>query len=75
MTLPPTLYAASTRHWVTPTSNGRAMLHTRRAVAPAGNSPIAGDHREWDEIRNNFLTKLGPLSGGHRLRKGGSATT
>jgi len=51
------------------------MLHTRRAVAPAGNSPIAGDHREWDEIRNNFLTKLGSLSGGHRLRKGGSATT
>ncbi len=29
-----------------------------------GNSPIAGDHRGWDEIRDNFLAKLGPLSGG-----------
>ena len=29
-----------------------------------GSSPIAGDHRGWAQIRDNFLAKLGPLSGG-----------
>ena len=29
-----------------------------------GRSPIAGDHRGWAQIRDNFLAKLGPLSGG-----------
>lgn len=29
-----------------------------------GNSPIAGDHSGWPAIRDNFLAKLGPLSGG-----------
>jgi len=29
-----------------------------------GTSPIAGTHHGWGEIRDNFLRKLGPLSGG-----------
>ena len=29
-----------------------------------GRSAIAGDHRGWDAIRNNFLVQLGTLSGG-----------
>jgi ketosteroid isomerase-like protein len=29
-----------------------------------GRSPIAGDHRGWSQIRDDFLAKLGPLSGG-----------
>ena len=29
-----------------------------------GSSPIAGDHRGWVQIRDNFLAKLKPLSGG-----------
>jgi len=29
-----------------------------------GASPIAGDHRGWAQIRDDFLAKLGPLSGG-----------
>ncbi|HEY8730159.1 MAG TPA: nuclear transport factor 2 family protein [Acidothermaceae bacterium] len=29
-----------------------------------GNSPIAGDHRGWSQIRDNFMAKLDPLSGG-----------
>jgi uncharacterized protein len=29
-----------------------------------GTSRIAGTHRGWPEIRDNFLAKLGPLSGG-----------
>ena len=29
-----------------------------------GTSPIAGDHRGWAQIRDDFLAKLGPLSGG-----------
>jgi uncharacterized protein len=29
-----------------------------------GNSPIAGDHHGWPQIRDNFMAKLGPLSGG-----------
>ena len=29
-----------------------------------GSSPIAGDHRGWAHIRDDFLSKLGPLSGG-----------
>jgi ketosteroid isomerase-like protein len=29
-----------------------------------GNSPIGGAHRGWAEIRDNFLARLGPLSGG-----------
>lgn len=29
-----------------------------------GNSPIAGDHKGWPAIRDNFLARLGPLSGG-----------
>jgi ketosteroid isomerase-like protein len=28
-----------------------------------GASPIAGDHRGWMQIRDNFMAKLGPLSG------------
>jgi len=29
-----------------------------------GNSPIAGDHSGWPAIRDGFLARLGPLSGG-----------
>lgn len=29
-----------------------------------GNSPISGDHNGWAAIRDDFLAKLGPLSGG-----------
>ena len=29
-----------------------------------GKSPIAGDHCGWAQIRDDFLAKLGPLSGG-----------
>ncbi|MGH3445066.1 MAG: nuclear transport factor 2 family protein [Nocardioidaceae bacterium] len=29
-----------------------------------GNSVISGDHKGWAAIRDDFLTKLGPLSGG-----------
>jgi ketosteroid isomerase-like protein len=29
-----------------------------------GTSTIAGDHRGWVQIRDDFLAKLGPLSGG-----------
>ena len=29
-----------------------------------GRSPIAGTHVGWQEIRDRFLTRVGPLSGG-----------
>lgn len=29
-----------------------------------GRSAIAGEHRGWDAIRDDFLARLGPLSGG-----------
>lgn len=29
-----------------------------------GHSPISGDHRGWAHIRDDFLAKLSPLSGG-----------
>jgi uncharacterized protein len=29
-----------------------------------GRSAISGDHRGWDAIRDDFLARLGPLSGG-----------
>ena len=29
-----------------------------------GNNPIAGDHDGWSQIRDNFMAKLGPQSGG-----------
>lgn len=29
-----------------------------------GSSPISGDHRGWRQICDDFLIKLGPLSGG-----------
>ncbi|MHC1558720.1 nuclear transport factor 2 family protein [Actinomycetospora sp. C-140] len=29
-----------------------------------GTSPVAGTHRGWAAIRDDFLAKLGPLSGG-----------
>ncbi|TWP37171.1 nuclear transport factor 2 family protein [Leekyejoonella antrihumi] len=29
-----------------------------------GHSVISGDHRGWPAIRDHFLTRLGPLSGG-----------
>ena len=29
-----------------------------------GASPIAGDHHGWSQIRDDFMSKLGPLSGG-----------
>jgi uncharacterized protein len=32
-----------------------------------GKSPIAGDHHGWPAIRDDFLAKLGPLSG-HAFR-------
>ena len=32
-----------------------------------GTSPIAGDHHGWPAIRDDFLAKLGPLSG-HTFR-------
>jgi uncharacterized protein len=34
-----------------------------------GRGAIAGDHRGWDEIYDNFLGRIGPLSGG-TLRAG-----
>jgi ketosteroid isomerase-like protein len=34
-----------------------------------GRNAIAGDHRGWDAIRDDFLAKTGPLSGG-TLRAG-----
>jgi uncharacterized protein len=36
---------------------------SRRARLP-GKSAIAGDHVGWDAIFNDFLAKIGPLSGG-----------
>jgi uncharacterized protein len=35
-----------------------------------GNSPIAGGHYGWPAIRDDFLAKLGPLSGHTRLLSG-----
>jgi ketosteroid isomerase-like protein len=29
-----------------------------------GRGAIAGDHQGWDAIRDDFLTRVGPLSGG-----------
>ena len=29
-----------------------------------GDSPIAGDHHGWSQIRDDFMSKLQPLSGG-----------
>ncbi len=29
-----------------------------------GRSPISGEHRGWEAIRDDFLAKLAPLSGG-----------
>jgi ketosteroid isomerase-like protein len=29
-----------------------------------GDSPIAGDHHGWSQIRDDFMAKLEPLSGG-----------
>jgi ketosteroid isomerase-like protein len=42
----------------------RACLHEDVRWVLPGRSPIAGDHRGPDAIVNDFLAKLGPLSGG-----------
>jgi uncharacterized protein len=49
--------------------NDRDFAAAERCFAPGalwhlpGDSPIAGDHRGWAQIRDNFMAKLGPLSG------------
>jgi ketosteroid isomerase-like protein len=48
----------------------RDFVAAERCFAPdarwllPGTSPIAGEHRGWTQIRDNFMAKLGPLSGG-----------
>ena len=42
----------------------RACLHTDARWVLPGVSPVAGDHRGPDAIVNDFLARLGPLSGG-----------
>jgi ketosteroid isomerase-like protein len=42
----------------------RACLHENARWVLPGLSPIAGDHRGPNAIVNDFLAKLGPLSGG-----------
>ena len=42
----------------------RACLHKDARWVLPGHSPVAGDHRGPDAIVNDFLAKLGPLSGG-----------
>jgi ketosteroid isomerase-like protein len=42
----------------------RACLHEDARWVLPGHSPVAGDHRGPDAIVNDFLAKLGPLSGG-----------
>ena len=42
---------------------GRCLVENAVWVLP-GTSAIAGTHRGWAAIRDNFLAKLGPLSGG-----------
>jgi ketosteroid isomerase-like protein len=50
--------------------NDRDLVAAERCFAPdalwhlPGHSPIAGDHRGWAQIRDGFMAKLGPLSGG-----------
>jgi ketosteroid isomerase-like protein len=50
--------------------NDRDLVAAGRCFAPEalwhlpGDSPIAGDHRGWAQIRDQFMAKLGPLSGG-----------
>jgi uncharacterized protein len=50
--------------------NDRDLAAAERCFAPdalwhlPGDSPIAGDHRGWAQIRENFMAKLDPLSGG-----------
>jgi ketosteroid isomerase-like protein len=50
--------------------NDRDLDAAGRCFAPdavwhlPGHSPIAGDHRGWAQIRDRFMAKLGPLSGG-----------
>ena len=52
---------------------GRDLSAAEACFAPdatwhlPGKSPIAGDHRGWPAIRDDFLAKLGPLSG-HTFR-------
>jgi ketosteroid isomerase-like protein len=49
--------------------NDRDLAAAGRCFAPdalwhlPGDSPIAGDHRGWAQIRDNFMGKLGPMSG------------
>lgn len=47
-----------------PVETVRACLHGDARWVLPGHSPIAGDHRGPDAIVNDFLAKLGPLSGG-----------
>ena len=48
-------------HWA---GLGYSVRGLSISVILSGRSPIAGDHRGWAQIRDNFLAKLGPLSGG-----------
>jgi ketosteroid isomerase-like protein len=41
-----------------------ACFHQQATWVLPGASPIAGEHRGWASIRDDFLAKLGPLSGG-----------
>jgi ketosteroid isomerase-like protein len=51
------------------TINDRDLQAAEGCFAPdvvwhlPGDSPIAGHHHGWAEIRDNFMAKLGPLSG------------
>jgi hypothetical protein len=48
----------------------RDLETVRQCFAPdaiwhlPGRGAIAGDHRGWDAIRDDFLARVGPLSGG-----------
>jgi uncharacterized protein len=43
---------------------GGRLLRRERGLDPPGRSAIAGEHRGWDAIRDDFLAKVGPISGG-----------
>src|SRR4051794_26632117 len=42
----------------------RACLHEEVRCVLTGRGPVAGEHRGPDAVINDFLARLGPLSGG-----------
>jgi ketosteroid isomerase-like protein len=58
------LCGVSTRPWPREISPpwSPALSLMRCGTCP-GKSPIAGDHHGWPAIRDDFLARLGPLSG------------